>query len=96
MDRLENLSPEEFRILEDKVKKGYKQKKQQSNSPENKLLNIPGTHRRTKEEIEAHLRNIFTPEQLIEIAQTDISNIVLPPGAKTTAEILEEDREDRF
>jgi hypothetical protein len=91
LERLENLSPEEFRILEEKVKKGY-----QASQQENNRVPIPGTYRPTKEKVEAELKSIFTPEQLAEIARTDISNIVLPPGAKTTAEILEEDREDHL
>lgn len=100
LNEIENLSPEEFRILEEKVKRGYRQKTSSTNMS-NKSANekdnreaIPGTRRPTKEEVEAHLARIFTPEQLAEIARTDVSNIILPPGVKTTAEILDEDRED--
>jgi hypothetical protein len=91
LERLENLTPEEFRVLEEKVKKGYRAPQQKNNR-----VPIPGTYRPTKEKVEAELKSIFTPEQLAEIARTDISNLVLPPGAKTTAELLEEDREDRL
>lgn len=96
LDRIEHLTPEEFRIVEETVKRGYRPKSNSTNGAENGInrIFIPGTRRPTKEEVEARLARIFTSEQLAEIARTDVSNIVLPPGAKTTAEILDEDRED--
>jgi predicted transcriptional regulator len=57
-------------------------------------VEIPGAYRFSPSEIEAELAEIFTPEELAEIAKTDLSN--LPPGTKTVTEILSEDREDRF
>ena len=59
-------------------------------------VEIPGAYRPTAEQVTAHLKAVFSPEQLAEIEKVDLSNLKLPPGAKTTTEILSEDREDRF
>ncbi|NWJ97798.1 MAG: hypothetical protein HXX20_18610 [Chloroflexi bacterium] len=48
-------------------------------------------------EIEADLAQLFTPEQLKEINQTDLNRLSpLPKGAKSLSELVIEDREDRF
>ena len=102
LNRLGNLSIEELLTVQETVRKGVQQKIHSSKSPEvsdnhvNGRVIIPGAYRPTIQEVEAHLARVFTPEQLAEISRTEISNITLPPGAKTTAEILSEDREDRF
>ncbi|NWJ98910.1 MAG: hypothetical protein HXX20_24480 [Chloroflexi bacterium] len=59
-------------------------------------VEIPGAYRPTAEQVTAHLKAVFSPEQLAEIAKVDVSNLKLPLGAKTTTEILNEDREERF
>jgi hypothetical protein len=102
LNRLENLSVEELLTVQESLTKNVRKKVHSSTSvgipgePTTRRIGIPGTYRATPQEIEAHLKSVFTSEQLAEIAQTDISNLTLPPGAKTTAEILREDREDRF
>jgi hypothetical protein len=63
---------------------------------ESRRVEIPGAYRPTAEQITAHLKAVFSPEQLTEIEKVDVSNLKLPPGAKTTTEILSQDREDRF
>jgi hypothetical protein len=58
---------------------------------------IPEAYQPSSADIEAELAQIFTAEELAEIAGTDISDIpVLPLGAKTSTELISEDREDRF
>jgi hypothetical protein len=55
----------------------------------------------TIEELEDIWGDTFTLEELKEI-QADVNNrksrglIVLPPGARSSAELISEDREDRF
>lgn len=65
------------------------------NEPEGRI-NIPGAYRPTKAQIEAHLSAIFTPEQRAEFDKVDLSQIKLLPGAKSSTELISEDREDRF
>jgi hypothetical protein len=102
LSRLENLSVEELLTVQESLTKSVRKKVHSSTSvgipgvPTTRRIGIPGAYRATPQEIEAHLKSVFTSQQLAEIAQTDISNLSLPPGAKTTAEILREDREDRF
>ncbi len=51
----------------------------------------------TKEEIEAQLAQMFTPEELSRIRAIDLTKLPpLPPGAKTLSQMIIEDREDRL
>ena len=59
-------------------------------------VKIPGAYQFSAAEIEAELAEIFTPQELAEIENEDISNLTLPARAKTSTEFLSEDREDRF
>lgn len=103
LERLENLSVDELLTVQEAITKDVRQKLGSSTArkiiEDNEVLHrvrIPGAYRSTAQQVEAHLASIFTPQQLAQIAQTDVSNITLPPGAKTTTQILSEDREDRF
>jgi hypothetical protein len=59
-------------------------------------VDIPGVRHYTAKEIEAELAEIFTPEELAEINNTDPATLNLPPLPKSLAEMISEDREDRF
>jgi len=104
LDRLGNLTPEEFKVLEEKVKSGYRPEPEPSpanGSPngtanEIKRIFIPGTYHPTDEEIEAEIAAILTPEERAELDSFDPRSIKIPPGAKSSAELISEDREDRF
>lgn len=61
--------------------------------PENKPY-LPGTYRPTKEQIEASLAAMFTPEERAEAAKVDRTKLARPHRSVT--EIINEDREDRF
>lgn len=59
------------------------------------LLNlIPGAYRPDETEIEEELQTLFTPQELAEIDQLDLTN--LPPLPKSLGEYVSEDREDRL
>ncbi len=64
--------------------------------PQRKII-IPGAYETTPAEVEAELAAIFTPEERAEMAKVDLINLPpLPAGAKTSTQIISEDREDRF
>ncbi len=104
LDRLENLSVDELLTVQEAITKDVRQKLSSSsakkiiedNNEVRHRVRIPGAYRPSAQQVETHLASVFTPEQLAQIAQTDVSDIKLPPGAKTTTQILSEDREDRF
>ncbi|MEI6045057.1 MAG: hypothetical protein WCS37_11955 [Chloroflexota bacterium] len=97
--KVENLDFEELLTLQEQI---IHQLRTKAPTPmvhsvehsSSRWVEIPGAYRFSATEIEAELAESFTPEELAEIATTDLSN--LPPGLKTVTEILSEDREDRF
>ncbi|NWJ97315.1 MAG: hypothetical protein HXX20_16145 [Chloroflexi bacterium] len=102
INEFEGLSLDELLALLDGLSKELRRKtgeKSTSTSEkvvQNRQVIIPGAYQFSAEEIEAELAAAFTPQELAEIETEDISNLTLPVGAKTTTEILSEDREDRF
>ncbi|HEX2913479.1 MAG TPA: hypothetical protein VH186_21935 [Chloroflexia bacterium] len=64
---------------------------------------VPGSHvrlahayRRTREEIEASLAAIFTPEELAQIGRRDFTKMPTDPTLKPLSQLVIEDREDRI
>jgi predicted pyridoxine 5'-phosphate oxidase superfamily flavin-nucleotide-binding protein len=98
INEFEGLSVDELLALLEGISKELRRKT--GEKPEKVVLSqqviIPGAYQFSAEEIEAELAAAFTPQELAEIEIEDISNLTLPVGAKTTTEILSEDREDRF
>jgi secreted Zn-dependent insulinase-like peptidase len=98
INEFEGLSLDELLALLDGLSKELRRKT--GEKPEKvgqaRQVIIPGAYQFSAEEIEAELASAFTPQELAEIETEDISNLTLPVGAKTTTEILSEDREDRF
>ncbi len=66
----------------------------QTEDPVQRGVHLAHAYRPTKEEVEARMKRIFTPEELEEAAKVDLTQ--LPPLPKTITEYISEDREDRF
>jgi hypothetical protein len=106
LGKISNLSVSELLSVQDAITyelrqklqadKGLLNKETRFSEPKRKIA-IPGAYQPTAEEIEAELAESFTPEERAEMAKVDLSNLPpLPAGAKTSTQIISEDREDRF
>ncbi len=103
LEKVKNLSVSELLTVQESITQELRQKTNSDGTTTattyqsttiSRRVNIPGSYRPTKEQIEARLAAIFSPEQLEQMRHADLSN--LPPGSKTVTEMISEDREDRF
>ncbi len=67
-----------------------------SNNQKGRRPSIPGTYRPKVEDVQAHLSEMFTPEELAKASKADIKKIATKPGEKTITEVIDEEREDRL
>lgn len=88
----ELLNLQQIIIEELRKKTGVAQNGEKSNSTGH--VRLPHAYRLTREEVEASLAVIFSPEELARLGKTDFSK--LANGPKSASEMLIEDREDRF
>jgi hypothetical protein len=104
LEKVEDLSVQELLSLQERItsqlkikvsSNGNGQVKQQPELPPD-YIDIPGVYRLTPEEARKGLEEIFTPEELAEIDAADPNDLKLPPLPKSLAEMISEDREDRF
>lgn len=101
LNLLGNLSVEELLTVQETITKDVQQKihsSSPSRSGDNAAAHqivMPGIYTPNNEEIEAELAGIFTPEELAEMDGMDLNSLQLPPDAKTSAQLISEDREDR-
>lgn len=69
------------------------------NTPEEReaILSRYFMPKKTQEEVDSWLAEMFSPEIVEEAKKLDLSTIPpLPPGAKSTSQLIIEDREDRL
>lgn len=97
LEKLNRLSLDELLLVKAKID----EKIQQGETLINNLKTVqsatnprPQIYTRTKEEVEAFLSSVFTPEERAEIGKTDFSKVQLQ--GKSLSEMINEDREDRF
>lgn len=104
-EKIHNLSLVELLTLQETITKELRVKIQKVAKKEvleikpeqqKRQLVIPGTYKPTRKEIEKHLATVFTTEQLSEIEKLDLEKLHLPPGSKSSTELINEDREGRF
>ncbi len=99
VEKIQHLSVRELLTLQEQIIAAlrFKTNSSESEMSLNAVINparrVEGFYRPTVEEVEAELAEIFTAEELAEIANTDLSN--LPQGTKSLSQMVNEDREDR-
>ncbi len=95
--KVKGLSVSELLTLKETIQTELQQKQSEvepAQAGQPRRVIIPGAYRRSREEIEAQLATLFTPEEMAQIGKTDFSKI--PIGPKSASEMINEDREDRF
>jgi len=95
--KVKGLSVAELLTVKETIQSELQQKQSatepaQAGQPQRVI--IPGSYRPSKEQIEAELARLFTPEELAEMDKVDLSKIDI--GPKSASEMINEDREDRF
>jgi hypothetical protein len=91
LDKVSDLSVEDLLKVQQTVT--FELQKKAPEKPSGRV-HLPRAYRRTKEEVEAMLKALFTPEEYAEIGKRDFSKMKIE--GKTFSEMVNEDREDRF
>ncbi len=94
LEKVDELSLEELVLLQNRIARQLQSRTLAELSNQQKLYEQEVFYRPSKEQVRLELAEIFTAEELAEIAQIDPAT--LPELAKPLSEAINEDREDRF
>jgi hypothetical protein len=102
LERIDELSIEELWTLQERVinwlrtkTNGNGQVKKSEPTLAADHIKIPGAYRLTKQQAEAGLTYIFSPEELAQMETVDLEELKNRLLSKSLTEIISEDREDR-